>query len=45
MVHPKDEIRWWNPNNYTVYPVTEAPKPIADEEAFGLSVFEVFHLM
>ncbi|CAD6196852.1 unnamed protein product [Caenorhabditis auriculariae] len=37
MVHPKGEIRWWNPNNYTVYPITEPPPPIVieEEEAFG----------
>uniref|UniRef100_A0A1I7X9K4 Amiloride-sensitive sodium channel n=1 Tax=Heterorhabditis bacteriophora TaxID=37862 RepID=A0A1I7X9K4_HETBA len=39
MVHPKDEIKWWNPNNYTVYAVTESPTTIATEteQAFGLS--------
>ncbi|CAJ0918184.1 unnamed protein product, partial [Mesorhabditis belari] len=20
VIHPKNEIRWWNPNNYTIYP-------------------------
>lgn len=39
MVHPKDEIRWWNPNNYTVYSVTDPPTTeiTETEEAFGLS--------
>uniref|UniRef100_A0A8R1HYA8 Degenerin n=1 Tax=Caenorhabditis japonica TaxID=281687 RepID=A0A8R1HYA8_CAEJA len=39
MVHPKDEIKWWNPNNYTVYSVTDPPTTeiTETEEAFGLS--------
>ncbi|CAB3406765.1 unnamed protein product [Caenorhabditis bovis] len=37
MVHPKDEIRWWNPNNYTIYSVTDPPttETTETEEAFG----------
>uniref|UniRef100_A0AC34QKP1 Uncharacterized protein n=1 Tax=Panagrolaimus sp. JU765 TaxID=591449 RepID=A0AC34QKP1_9BILA len=34
----EDKVKWWNPNNYTVFPVTEPPTPSPDiEEAFGLS--------
>uniref|UniRef100_A0A7I4YLX0 Amiloride-sensitive sodium channel n=2 Tax=Haemonchus contortus TaxID=6289 RepID=A0A7I4YLX0_HAECO len=37
MVHPKDEIRWWNPNNYTIFPVTDPPVTVTEtEQAFGL---------
>ncbi|CAI4227111.1 unnamed protein product [Auanema sp. JU1783] len=39
MVHPKDEIKWWNPNNYTVYSMTEPPTepPVEMEDAYGLA--------
>ena len=34
-----DVVKWWNPNNYTVFPVTDPPTPSPDiEEAFGLAV-------
>ncbi|CAI5448011.1 unnamed protein product [Caenorhabditis angaria] len=38
MVHPKEEIRWWDPNNYTVYAVTDPPvvEITETEKAFGL---------
>ncbi|KAK5973646.1 hypothetical protein GCK32_009363 [Trichostrongylus colubriformis] len=37
MIHPKDEIKWWNPNNYTIFPVTEPPVTVTEtEQAFGL---------
>ncbi|VDN22383.1 unnamed protein product [Cylicostephanus goldi] len=44
MVHPKDEIKWWNPNNYTIFPATEPPTTIVTEteQAFGLSVSSSF---
>ncbi|VDL74091.1 unnamed protein product [Nippostrongylus brasiliensis] len=39
MVHPRDEIKWWNPNNYTIFPVTDPPTTVVTEteQAFGLS--------
>lgn len=39
MIHPKDEIKWWNPNNYTIFPVTDPPTTVVTEteQAFGLS--------
>uniref|UniRef100_A0A0N5B7F1 Degenerin unc-8 n=1 Tax=Strongyloides papillosus TaxID=174720 RepID=A0A0N5B7F1_STREA len=33
----KSEIAWWNPNNYTIYPITTTTTPPEVEEAFGLS--------
>ncbi|VDM76477.1 unnamed protein product [Strongylus vulgaris] len=39
MVHPKDEIKWWN-HNYTIFPVTDPPTTVVTEteQAFGLSI-------
>ncbi|VDM58254.1 unnamed protein product [Angiostrongylus costaricensis] len=38
MIHPKGEIKWWNPNNYTTFPATDPPAVYATEteQAFGL---------
>ncbi|VDP10850.1 unnamed protein product [Heligmosomoides polygyrus] len=35
----QDEIKWWNPNNYTIFPVTDPPTTVVTEteQAFGLS--------
>ncbi|KAH7729934.1 Protein UNC-8 [Aphelenchoides avenae] len=32
-----EEIKWWNPNNYAVYPATEPPTPSSElQDALGL---------
>ncbi|KAI3411894.1 hypothetical protein GPALN_001955 [Globodera pallida] len=33
---PGQEIHWWNPHNYTVYPSTAKPPVSGVEQAFGL---------
>lgn len=34
---PEEEIKWWNPNNYAVYPATEPPTPSSElQDAMGL---------
>uniref|UniRef100_A0A914ID60 Uncharacterized protein n=1 Tax=Globodera rostochiensis TaxID=31243 RepID=A0A914ID60_GLORO len=36
LIQPGQEIHWWNPHNYTVYPSTAKPPASGVEQAFGL---------
>lgn len=37
---PKGDIRWWNPNSYTVLPISTPPPTTSPElaETFGMTV-------
>uniref|UniRef100_A0A7E4WB71 Degenerin n=1 Tax=Panagrellus redivivus TaxID=6233 RepID=A0A7E4WB71_PANRE len=38
VMKPTEDVKWWNPNNYTVFPVTAPPTPSPEiESAFGLA--------